>query len=174
MFWRSKDPEKEESAAPADEVRDHLAPVRIFTAESTVDGWIEIGGQRLSDVLNVEELLSVSRVRTAPTETQWFVLERDEMLLVVPPPYTSDRIVRLHRVKRRILAVSGHYVVRGVVHMMAGIALDPFLARSRQHFLPLTETWITSTERLEVDEQHPALLLNVRSTGHGLKLEVLE
>lgn len=175
MFWRRKDPEEErEPAATADETRTELAPVRIFTTDSTIDGWINLGGQRLSDVLNVEELLSVSRVPTAPTDSHWFVLERDEMLLVVPPPHVSDRTVRLHRVKRRILAHSDHYVVRGVVHMIAGIGLDPFLARSRQHFLPLTEAWVTSTEREGLDEQYPALLLNVRSTARRLQLQVLE
>lgn len=92
------------------------------------------------------------------------------MLLVVPPPHTSDRALRPHRVKRPILAVSGHYVVRGRAHLIAGIALDPFLARSERHFLPVTEAWVTSSERREIDEPHPALLVNVRSTAHRLQL----
>lgn len=57
--------------------------------------------------------------------------------------------------------------------MIAGIRLDPFLARSRQYFLPVTEARVTSTERAEVEEQHPALLVNVRS-AQPLRLEVLE
>lgn len=175
MFWRRKGAEADqEPLATAEAPRDTLAPMRIFTADSTIDGWIQLAGQRLSDVLNVEELLSVSRVPNAPTDSHWFVIDRDDMLLVVPPPHTSDRIMRLHRVKRPIRAVSGHYLVRGMVHLMAGIGLDPFLARSGQYFLPMTETWITSRERPDVDEQHPALLLNVRSTAQRLKLEVLE
>jgi len=173
MFWkrRSSD-EGPESERPSEDTRGDLAPVRIFTIYTTIEGWVDLAGQRLSDVLNLEDLLSVSPVRT-PLDSDWFALEREEMLLLVPPAHVSDRALRPHRVKRPILVLSGHYVVRGLVHMIAGIALDPFLARSRQYFLPLTEARVTSTERPEVDEQHPALLVNVRS-AQPLQLEVVE
>lgn len=159
--------------APAD-LGNALAPVRILTIDSAIDGWIDLTGQRMSDVLNVEELLSVSRVAIAPSNSDWFVVEREQMLLVVPPPHVSDRSIRLHRVKRRIDIASGHYSVRGMVHLVAGIELDPFLARSRQYFLPVTDSQVTSTAWPELAEYHPALLVNVRNTTHRLKLEVLD
>lgn len=176
MFWwrREADDQREAAPGPAETSGDDLAPVRIFTADSILDGWVQLLGQRLSDVVNVEDLLSVSRVPVAPTQADWQVVEREHMLLVVPPPVPADRRLRRHRVRRPILALSGHYVVRGMVHMIAGIALDAFLARSGQHFLPLTETRVTSTQRRELDEQHAALLVNVRSTAQPLQLEVVE
>ena len=175
MFWKRKDSDDEGEPTAVDDVPGDLAPVRIFTVDTIIEAWIDLpGGQRLSDILNVEELLSVSRVPRDPTASHWFVLERDQMLLVVPPPHISDRTARLHRVKRRILVHSGDYEVKGMVHMIAGIGLDPYLARSRQHFLPLTDAWVTSTEQTEVNEQHPALLVNVRSTTQRLQLQVLE
>ena len=170
MFWKRPSPEPEPSPS---EPRPSLEPVRIFTPDAIINGWVEAGGQRLSDILSAEDLLSVAKVAD-PTASDWLVVERDRMLLVVPPPRTSDRALRPHRVKRPILVLSGHYAVRGRVHMIAGIALDPFLARSERHFLPVTEAWITSSERREVNEQHPALLVNVRSTAQRLQLKVVE
>ena len=173
MFWKRKvqelGPEEAVGARPGTK----LAPIRIFTADMTIDGWVDLAGQRLSDVLNGEELLSVSRTPD-PTDRDWQALERDELLLVVPPPISADPRLRRHRVKRRLVAKSGLYVVRGLVHMIAGIELDPFLARSRQHFLPVTEAWITNSHRPDVDEEHPSLLINVRSTSQALTLEVVE
>lgn len=171
MFWKRKGTDDDRESAPA---VDELAAVRIFTSQSVIDGWVDLAGQRLSDVLNVEELLSIASVANHPAADQWTAMERAELLLVVPPPHLADRRVRTHRVKRRILVHSGHYVVRGLVHLVAGIDLDPFLARSRQHFLPVTEAWVTSTAWPELEQQHHALLVNVRNTEQPLKLEVLE
>jgi len=173
MFWKRKAQNRDRDPAIPGAVGGKLAPIRIFTADATVDGWVDLAGQRLSDVLNGEELLSVSRTPDA-TERDWQAYERDHLLLVVPPPLIADQRLRRHRVKRRLVAKSGQYVVRGLVHMIAGIELDPFLARSRQHFLPITEAWITNSHRPEVDEEHPSLLVNVRSTAQALKLEVVE
>jgi len=172
MFWRRKAQDFDPDPNPTD-VGAKLAPVRIFTADATVDGWVDLAGQRLSDVLNGEELLSVSRT-SDPTERDWHAYERDHLLLVVPPPLIADQRLRRHRVKRRLLVKTGQYIVRGLVHMIAGIELDPFLARSQQHFLPVTEAWITNSQRPEVDEEHASLLINVRSTAQALKLEVIE
>ena len=172
MFWKRKDADRPESVAASG--GEPLAPVRVYTADATIDGWVYLAGQRLSDVLNVEELLSVSSIPIRPGQHDWVAMERSEALLVAAPPRIADRRLRSHRVKRNILVLSGHYVVRGLVHMMPGIELDHFLARSGQHFLPLTDTLVTSSQRSEIEDRHPALLVNVRSTPQQLKLEVLE
>ncbi|MEA2652481.1 MAG: hypothetical protein QOI85_2202 [Chloroflexota bacterium] len=171
MFWKRKVADGLEPSASTDD--GGMAPVRIYTAEAIIGGWVDLAGQRLSDLLNTEEVLDVAGVSELPADDQWTLMDRANMLLVVPPPHIADRRLRSHRVKRNILVLTGHYVVRGLVHQVPGIALDPFLARSRQHFLALTDTRVTSTERPEIDERHPALLVNVRSTAQQLKLEVL-
>lgn len=127
----------------------------------------------MSDILNVEELLSVAHV-PHPTERDWVVVEREHVLLAALPPHAGDPAVRRHRVKRPIIAQIGDYTVRGKVHLIAGIQLDPFLARSGQHFLPITETLVTSTSRPDVAEQHLALLVNVRRPDQPVRLEVVE
>lgn len=176
MFWRRKAEddlaEAVDEEAPSQGSGD-LAPVRIFTLDAVIDGWVRIGGQRLSDILNVEDLLSVSSKPTEPLDSDWFVVEREHMLAVVPPSHTSDRNVRLHRVRRRVVAETGHYTVRGLVHMIAGIDLDPMLARTRQHFLPITDAWVTSSVVTELNEEHRALLLNVAAPGRQIRLEVV-
>ena len=168
MFWKWKAAADRE-VAPAE-----VAAVRIFSSIAVIDGWIDLAGRRLTDVLNVEGQLNVASDPNQPAEHQWMAIERADMLLVVPPPHIADLRLRRHRVKRNILVLSGHYVVRGLVHMMPGIQLDHFLARSGQHFLPLTDTWVTSSAWPEIDERHPALLVNVRSPAQSLKIEVLE
>ena len=170
MFWKRRVADRPEPVAASG---DALAPVRIYTADATIDGWVDLAGKRLSDLLNTEEVLDVSSVPSQPADDQWTAMERSDMLLVVPPPHIADRRLRSHRVKRNMLVLSGHYVVRGLVHMVPGISLDSFPARSRQHFLALTDTLVTSSERSEIEGRHPALLVNVRSTGQQLKLEVL-
>ena len=172
MFWKRKVAADRE-VAPAPPVGG-LAAIHIFSSTAVIDGWVDLAGQRLSDVLNLEDLLSVASVPNQPAQSEWIAMERADMLLVVPPPLVADGSLRRHRVKRNIRVLTAHYVVRGLVHMMPGIQLDHFLARSGQHFLPLTDTRVTSTEWSEIDERHPALLVNVRSTSQPLKIEVLE
>ncbi|HYI67446.1 MAG TPA: hypothetical protein VEW95_11015 [Candidatus Limnocylindrales bacterium] len=171
MFWKRKAAAGRE-APPAPPVGD-LAAVRIFSPIAVIDGWVDLAEQRLSDVLNREDRLSVASIPHQPAGNQWIAMERADMLLVVPPPKIADLHLRRHRVKRNILVLSGHYVVRGLVHMMPGIQLDHFLARSGQHFLPLTDARVTTTAWAEIDEGHPTLLVNVRSTSQSLKIEVL-
>ena len=169
MFWKRR---HESEPEPVAGQPSELEPVRIYTADAVIEGWVNLRHQRLSDVLNIEELLSVAP-NPHPLDRDWFVVEREDMLLAVPPPHTSDRSMRPHRVKRPILAQIGPYVIRGKAHLIAGIDLDRFLARSGQYFLPVTEAWVTNAVRSEVEEQHAALLLNVR-TDLKVKLKVTE
>jgi hypothetical protein len=150
-----------------------LAEVRIYTATDTIEGWVDVDRQRLSDVLNVEDLLSVSRVAVGPRGEDWFVVDREQMLIVVAPPRPTDRKVRLHRMKRPVMIQTGPYEVRGSVHLIAGIALDPMLARSRQYFLPVTDARIIDPVR-EIDDDCDVALVNVRVARERLKLEVVE
>jgi hypothetical protein len=171
MIWRRSRRTKQDSTEPV--LERQLAPVRIYTIDGTIDGWVDIARQRLSDLLNLEDLLSVSRVAASPIDADWFVVERDEMLIVVPPPRETDRQTRLHRLKRPMRAEVGPYAVRGFVHLIAGIVLDAMLSRSAQHFLPLTDVSVDDPAQ-SLSEQHDTVLINVRISRERLKLEVLE
>lgn len=49
MFWR-RSSEDESELEPTADARGELAPVRIFTVYTTIEGWVDVAGQRLSDV----------------------------------------------------------------------------------------------------------------------------
>jgi hypothetical protein len=171
MFWRRARHNEEGEPRATDERA--LAPVRIYTLDGVIEGWVDIAHHRLSDLLNLEDLLSVSRVEASPTDADWFVVERDQMLIVVPPPRETDRQTRLHRLKRPMKAEVGPYAVRGFVHLIAGIVLDAMLARSGQHFLPLTDVYVSEPSQA-ISERHGTVLINVRISRERLKLEVEE
>ena len=50
---------------------------------------MEVGSQRLSDLLNAEDTLSVSRVRDDPTNADWQAIDREDMMIVVAPPHAK-------------------------------------------------------------------------------------
>ena len=67
MFWRRKTEQRGErdsdaQARPPAELppRGELVPIRIVTENAVVDGWTHVGSERLSDLLNAEDMLSVS------------------------------------------------------------------------------------------------------------------
>ena len=168
VFWKRK-PDRQTVAESPTAV---FEPLRIYAPNAIIDGWVPAPAQRLSDTLNLAETLTVSRA-AGPTDADWFEVDRDQMLLVAPPPQLTAHL-RQHRVKRPILVRRGHYVVQGRVHMIAGIALDPHLARTGRYFLAVTDAWVTSSAMRDLDARHPDLLVNVRSTIGRLDLEVDE
>jgi hypothetical protein len=149
-----------------------LAAVRLFTQDAALDGYIDAQGGRLSDVLELEDLISVSSVPVAGLPQHWMAVERSDMLIVVPPPLPALPALRRHRVKRPIEVKLAQYVVRGLAHLIAGIDLDPYLARTGQHFLPVTDASISSAAWPELEERHPVVLVNIRAVDHRAHLKV--
>jgi hypothetical protein len=179
MFWRRKTEQQEDPAAEAPPVVEppphgELVPIRIVTESEVLDGWTHVGSQRLSDLLNGEDMLSVSRVEERPTDDDWQAIDRDRMLLVVAPPHTSHRQLRVNRQKRTIWAQSAHYAIRGTVHLIPGNRLDRTVLQTRQHFLPITDAQVVIPSRPDVAEEHEVILLNLVNADPDLKLEVAE
>jgi hypothetical protein len=154
--------------------RGELVPIRIFTGDEILEGWTHLGSQRMSDVLNAEDVLSVSRVEEEPTEDDWQAVERERMMLVIPPSHSSPRQLRVHRQKREIKAESAHYAIRGTVHLIPGNQLDRTVLRTRQHFLPITDARVATAMRPDDEEEHEVVLVNVVNIGEDLTLEVVE
>lgn len=181
MFWRRKheqpdDVEPDALVGPIDEPPLHgeLVPIRIYTEDAVLDGWTHVGSQRLSDVLNAEDVLSVCRVDYEPTEDDWVAVERDRMMLVVAPPHTSPRQLRVHRQKREIRAQSARWAVRGTVHMIPGNRLDRTVLRTRQHFLPITDASVVTASQPNVEVEHEVVLVNVVNVDEDLRLDVAD
>jgi hypothetical protein len=181
MFWRRQPPEPDDSEpetleGPSHDLARHgeLVPIRIFTEDEIVDGWTQVGSQRLSDILNAEDVLSVSRVDHEPSEDDWLPIERDHMMLVVPPPHASPRQLRVHRHRREITAHSDRYAIRGIVHTIPGNRLDRTVLRTRQHFLPITDARLVAANQPDVEEEYEVVLINVVNAGEDLTLDVAE
>jgi len=181
MFWRRKHDQQDERATDPQAVtavdpppRAELVPIRIYTENEILDGWTHLGSQRLSDLLNAEDMLSVSRVEDEPTEDDWQAIERERMMLVIAPFHKSPRQLRVHRQKREIKAESAYYAVRGTVHLIPGNHIDRTVLRTRQHFLPITDARVATPMRPDAEEEHEVVLVNVVNVGEDLQLEVME
>lgn len=181
MFWRRKaeQPDRRDPGAPPEPPvelppRGELVPIRIVMEDEVLDGWAHVGPQRLSDLLNGEDILSVSRVEDEPTEDDWQAIERERMLLVVAPPHVSHRQLRVYRQKRPIRAQSAYYAVQGTVHLIPGNRLDRTVLRTRQHFLPITEARVMIPSQPDVEREHEVVLVNVVDAEEDLRLDVAE
>lgn len=184
MFWRRRDQEQDQQEPADTEValtipeaampHGDLVPIRIYTEAEVVDGWTRLGSQRLSDLLNAEDTLSVSRVDYQPSEDDWRAFDRERMMLVVAPPHSSPRQLRVHRQKREIRARSAHYAVRGTVHLIPGNRLDRTVVRTRQHFLPITDALLSTPVEPNSEEEVDVVLVNVVDAGEEFTLEVVE
>lgn len=182
FFFRRRDrrPDVDESAeqewvAPVPSEVDPLVPVRIYTRDDTiVDGWTPLGSQRLSDLLNAEDELGISRVAEHPTDADWLAIDREDMILVAAPPHTSARQLRVHRQKREMRARCEHFALTGTVHLIPGNRLDRTVLRTRQHFLPITNAVVETAAEPGKSTHHDALLLNIVNVDEDLELSVLE
>ena len=146
------------SAARA--IEPHLEPIQLFTREARISGWIVALDERVTDILNQRETL---RVCVDATADSWADVEREELFLVAPPPRGGPNPRRIHRHKRRIRILLGPYTVEGVAHLPPGMPLDPFLLRTRQRFVAVTDAIVTGEDERDGGENHPVVILNVNN-----------
>lgn len=167
--WRSETP----ATAIADTATlkpEELEPVEIYTPHAMVSGFVVAHGRRLSDILNSVVSLSVRDPRSISflnglngTEGQdWHMVDTDEILFVMPPPIESPRRLHVHRRQHRIRIRTGSFEVVGNAHLIPGIALDPYLLRTRMRFLPLTKAYVRSSHEPEWERNADVVLVNVR------------
>lgn len=118
--------------------------VEILTAESGCTVLVEVGPDRLTDVLNRAE--PGARWTSDPTAP-----DLDEILVAFPPPQETDAQRRLHRPRQPLKLCVGSYEVSGQVHVPPGTQASGYLNRVNPHFLPLTDVVVRrpDTERLE-------------------------
>jgi hypothetical protein len=182
-FWRrnnqSVDPESDPSLLGPDgessRATGTLSPIRIYTHDDgVIDGWTEVGNQRLSDLLNAEDTLSVSRVADDPSDDDWQAIDRDDMMIVVAPPQVSPRQLRVHRHKMEMRANCAQYAITGTVHLIPGNRLDRQVLRTRQHFLPITDASGAAAAAPQAPIENATLLLNIVNVSEDLSLSVIE
>ena len=123
-------------AAPA------LEPIRIYTRDIVVAGWVQPSDERMTDRLHRGQELAVLPEGADPSAAEsWISLAASDVLMVIPPPHVSPPEKRLHRQTQQVLVRIGQYVVSGTAHLKPGFEQDLFL-RATQPFLPLTDAVI--------------------------------
>ena len=137
-----------------------IEPIRVFTTDRHLDGWIVATQERITDVLNARESI---RICVDATADVWETIDRDDILMVAPPEHTTNPDRRVHRRKNRLVAQVGPYVVTGMVHLQPGISLEPYLLRTRQHFLPITDAHVTSRIDPAFGQELEVVIVNVRN-----------
>lgn len=134
-------------------------PIRVFRADGEVEGWIAASGQRVTDLLNANPSLRI-QLDAADSE-RWIEVERDTILLVTPPPHAGQRQRRVHRQRRRVRATVGPFDVVGTAHLTPGSGLDPYLLRTRQAFLPMTDVVISRRDHPGWEQEAAVAIINV-------------
>jgi hypothetical protein len=121
---------------PAPVVTEQLEPIRIFLKDADLAGWVRPQFERTTDILQRGVPLSFLPAGAQPGE--WVDLRAEEILMVVPPPHTSQRWMRVERQLEQVAIRLGPYTVTGTAHLRRGQEQDLYL-RATRPFLPLTD-----------------------------------
>lgn len=99
---------------------------------------LQLSMPRVSDSLNAAVGGWVRDVDTPDAEARWLFVTPADMLVVVPPDHSTDRLQRLHRTARRVRIVVPPYEVIGNAHVQPGSDPVAFLLRHARTFVPVT------------------------------------
>jgi hypothetical protein len=110
-------------------------------------GWIASNGQRVTDLLGASQELRLWQpsvggedmtIRPVPdTSGEWRTVPTEDVVVIMPPEWRTNRQLRLHRRIQRVAANTGMFTVTGNLHVTPGA---PFPEPSQmQGFIPLTE-----------------------------------
>jgi len=146
-----------------------LVPIELYTADELITGFTEDRGLRLSDMLNAVAVLAIER----PSRTSFdsdeelesaeerLALETDRILLAMPPERRSPPQLRVHRRHSRVRILTSRYEVIGTAHHLPGGSLDPFVLRTRQRFIAVTDASVRTTSQPYFERDAPVILVNV-------------
>jgi hypothetical protein len=156
-----------------------LEPVETYTPTAMIHGLVEPEGRRLSDILSSNSVLAIRNARSTSLlsdvddseTTGWSRLTTSEILFVMPPKHESPRQLRVHRRQHRVRIETGQFQIVGNAHVLPGIRLDPYVLRTRMHFLAVTDAHVSSLGDPAWERSALVVLVNVRPVA-GLR-EVL-
>jgi hypothetical protein len=104
-------------------------PIRLILADEDLSGWIQPGGERVSDLLQSGEPLSFLPVVASGDD--WVSVDPAELLIVVPPPHRSPPERRVQRQRHEVVVRAGRYAVTGTALLMPGEEYNPYLRSTR-------------------------------------------
>jgi hypothetical protein len=124
-----------------------LAPIELYTPDTRVVGWIASNGQRVTDLLHANDQLRLWQpsaggedmtVRPVLDKSgEWRTVPTDQVVVVMPPEWRTNRQLRLHRRIQRVAAHTSTFTVTGNLHLVPGNAFPE--PHQMQGFIPLTE-----------------------------------
>lgn len=134
-----------------------LAPIRIFTSEIELDGFVATAGQRITDILlRGQDLAFLPRGAEALPE-HWISVSPAEILIAAPPPLPPRAPWRTRQEKRRVAVRVGSYSVTGTAHLHPGCSIAEVSAR--QSFVPLTDAQLNRDA--DGGERYSVLIVNL-------------
>ncbi len=157
-FWSLR-PQAQPAVADGTAAREPqpaLELVELYLGGEPLSALIDPQGERMTELLHNRQAL---RVRLAD-DGEWASVDRHDILLVAPPPFVTRPERRVHRIRRRISARLGPYLVSGIVHLQPGARLDVHMLQRRQRFLPLTTAVITRDDDPDFERLRPVAILN--------------
>jgi hypothetical protein len=134
-----------------------LQPIRIILEGADLAGWVQPGGQRMTDILQAGEPFAFLPADANPVE--WTEIYPDEIVLIVPPPHVSAPELRQPRNLHEVLIRAGEYRVTGIAYLRPGEQDDPVLRASRR-FLPLTQASFGRSDAAEQTAE--VVIVNLR------------
>lgn len=143
----------------ASEDRGPLAPIRIFTAELELDGFVAPSGQRITDILLRGQDLPFLPAAADPVPDNWISISPTEILIASPPPLPQRAPMRVSREKHRVSFRVGRYAVSGTAYVRPE-ADGSTQAILRQPFVPVTDAELIR-EGHEWREGYAVLIVNV-------------
>ena len=134
-----------------------LAPIRIFTPEIELTGFVAPTGQRITDLLLRGQDLAFLPAGAAPRPENWVLVAAADVLFVVPPPLSPARRHHDARGTFPVGVVIGPYRIRGAAHAPSEGA------SGHGAFLPLTGATIQRDGAVE--EPVDVVIVNMAAAG---------
>ncbi len=164
LLTRDRSPAREPEAALPEVVLPPAEPVILLTAEGWLVGHLVDTPGRVSDALSGRETVGLL------TDLGYREVDRDELLLVVPPPYASRPDLRV--AKRQVLVridVGAGMTVRGLCHVRPGGTVWDTWQRSASGFAALTDAVIAFPDG--TSETADVVLVSRHVAGAGLRAD---
>jgi len=147
-----------------------LAPIELYTDDARVVGWIASRGQRVTDLLLASEELRLWQPRAGaedlPTRVtpddngEWHSVRTEDVILLMPPEWRTNRQLRLHRRIQRVAADVGPFTVTGNLHLTPGAPFpEPYQMAA---FFALTEAHLLHTGDPAFEHVVSVVIVNTR------------
>ena len=144
----------------ASEAQGHLQPIRLFLAEMVLDGSVDPGDERMTDILNRGGELAVLPSGDEGFQAgDWRSGTIDDLEMVIPPPHVSQPEKRMERDRHPVRMRIGDWQLTGTAHLKPGAQADAMLL-STHPFLPLTR--VTMGPPYGTPETLDVVIVNLR------------